>query len=150
MPNWRRRFDRHSRRLFLSERLAPADRLREVALESCLLAFGEVISAEAATFAFTSDEARRLARFELLRYAAHALMMPYAAFQAAAAVASAFRVLAAAASQAASIATSSHAASSHATTTVASASRAASVSTTSHAASSCASTAAASRLQPRR
>ncbi len=84
MPNWRRRFDRHSRRLFLSERLAPADRLREVALESCLLAFGEVISAEAATFAFTSDEARRLARFELLRYAAHALMMPYAAFQAAA------------------------------------------------------------------
>ena len=84
MPNWRRRFDRHSRRLFLSERLAPADRLREVALESCLLAFGEVISAEAATFAFSSDEARRLARFELLRYAAHALMMPYAAFQAAA------------------------------------------------------------------
>ena len=84
MPNWRRRFDRHSRRLFLSERLAPADRLREVALESCLLAFGEVISAEAATFVFTSDEARRLARFELLRYAAHALMMPYAAFQAAA------------------------------------------------------------------
>lgn len=84
MPNWRRRFDRHSRRLFLSERLAPADRLREVALESCLLAFGKVISAEAATFAFTSDEARRLARFELLRYAAHALMMPYAAFQAAA------------------------------------------------------------------
>ena len=55
-----------------------------MALESCLLAFGEVISAEAATFAFTSDEARRLARFELLRYAAHALMMPYAAFQAAA------------------------------------------------------------------
>ena len=84
MPNWRRRFDRHSRRLFISERLAPADRVRETAMEACLLAFGEVILKEAASFSFTTDEARRLARFELLRYAAHALMMPYAAFQAAA------------------------------------------------------------------
>ena len=84
MPSWRRRFDRHSRRLFLSERLAPPDRLRETAMESCLFAFGETIAAEAATFSFSTDEARRLARFELLRYAAHALMMPYAAFQAAA------------------------------------------------------------------
>ena len=84
MPNWRRRFDRHSRRLFLSERLAAPDRLREVAMEASLLAFGDVVSAEVATFGFSTDEARRLARFELLRYAAHALMMPYAAFQAAA------------------------------------------------------------------
>ncbi len=84
MPNWRRRFDRHSRRLFISERLAPADRIRETAMEACLMAFGEVIAKEAAAFTFTTDEARRLARFELLRYAAHALMMPYAAFQAAA------------------------------------------------------------------
>ncbi|HEX2017645.1 MAG TPA: short-chain fatty acyl-CoA regulator family protein [Aurantimonas sp.] len=84
MPNWRRRFDRHSRRLFLSERLAPADRLRETAMEACLLAFGDVVAAENDTFGFTSDEARRLGRFELLRYAAHALMMPYLAFQAAA------------------------------------------------------------------
>src|SRR3954451_22783912 len=28
MPNWRRRYDRHSQRLFLSERLSPFDRLR--------------------------------------------------------------------------------------------------------------------------
>ncbi|MEX6507021.1 short-chain fatty acyl-CoA regulator family protein [Jiella sp. M17.18] len=84
MPLWRRRFDRHSRRLFLSERLTSADRLREVAMEACLLAFGDVVAAETESFAFASDEARRLARFELLRYAAHALMMPYGAFQAAA------------------------------------------------------------------
>jgi predicted transcriptional regulator len=32
----------------------------------------------------SSDEARRIARFELARYAAHALMMPYQAFHAAA------------------------------------------------------------------
>ncbi|MCB8837601.1 short-chain fatty acyl-CoA regulator family protein [Aurantimonas sp. VKM B-3413] len=84
MPLWRRRFDRHSRRLFLSERLTPADRLRETAMEVCLLAFPDLVAAEVESFAFTSAEARRLARFELLRYAAHALMMPYGAFQAAA------------------------------------------------------------------
>lgn len=84
MPNWRRRFDRHSRRLFLSERLASADRLREVAMEAVLLEFGHLIAAENATFTFASDEARRLARYEMVRYAALAVMMPYAPFQAAA------------------------------------------------------------------
>ncbi|KQT52370.1 Cro/Cl family transcriptional regulator [Aureimonas sp. Leaf454] len=84
MPLWRRRFDRHSRRLFVSERLVPADRLREVATEVALLGFGPVIAAEVETFGFSSAEAQRLARFELLRYAAHALMMPYGPFQAAA------------------------------------------------------------------
>ena len=29
MPNWRRRYDRHSQRLFVSERLSPFDQLRE-------------------------------------------------------------------------------------------------------------------------
>jgi len=84
MPLWRRRFDRHSRRLFLSERLTVADRVRETAMEICQLAFGDVIEKENASFSFSSDEARRLARFELLRYSAHALMMPYGAFQSAA------------------------------------------------------------------
>ncbi|MEF2073380.1 helix-turn-helix domain-containing protein [Consotaella aegiceratis] len=84
MPNWRRRYDRHSRRLFLSERLTAADRLREIAIEAVLLEFGPVVAAEVDTFGFSSAEANRLARFELSRYAAHALMMPYAAFQAAA------------------------------------------------------------------
>lgn len=84
MPNWRRRFDRHSRRLFLSERLAGADRLREVAMEAVLLEFGHVVAAENATFTFSSAEGARLARYELVRYAALALMMPYGPFQAAA------------------------------------------------------------------
>ena len=34
MPNGRRRYDRHSQRLFLSERLSPFDMLREVAMEA--------------------------------------------------------------------------------------------------------------------
>lgn len=84
MPNWRRRFDRHSMRLFLSERLSPFDQLREIAVEVCQLAFGDLIAQELALLNLSSDEARRLGRFEVARYAAHALMMPYSAFQAAA------------------------------------------------------------------
>ncbi len=85
MPNWRRRYDRHSHRLFLSERLSPFDQLREVAMEACLIRMQVAIAAEIQALKLSSDEARRLARFELARYAAHALLMPYAAFQAAAA-----------------------------------------------------------------
>lgn len=84
MPNWRRRYDRHSQRLFISERLSPFDQLREVAMEACLMRMSVAIPAEVQALKLSSDEARRLARFELARYAAHALMMPYQAFHAAA------------------------------------------------------------------
>ncbi len=84
MPNWRRRYDRHSQRLFISERLSPFDQLREVAMEACLMRMSVVVAAEIQSLKLSSDEARRLARFELGRYAAHALMMPYQAFQSAA------------------------------------------------------------------
>src|SRR5690606_41098604 len=42
------------------------------------------IAAEVDALKLASGEARRLARFELARYAAHALMMPYQPFLAAA------------------------------------------------------------------
>jgi predicted transcriptional regulator len=84
MPNWRRRYDRHSQRLFISERLSPFDQLREVAMEACLVRFQVAVAAEIQALKLSSDEARRLARFELGRYAAHALMMPYQAFHSAA------------------------------------------------------------------
>ena len=84
MPNWRRRYDRHSQRLFLSERLSPFDQTREIAMEAALLRMQVAIAAELRALKLTSDEARRLARFELARYAAHALMMPYQPFLAAA------------------------------------------------------------------
>lgn len=84
MPNWRRRYDRHSQRLFLSERLSPFDQLREIAMEAALLRKQVVIEATIQGLKLSSDEAKRLARFELARYAAHALMMPYSAFHAAA------------------------------------------------------------------
>ncbi|MCG7506757.1 helix-turn-helix domain-containing protein [Mesorhizobium retamae] len=84
MPNWRRRYDRHSQRLFLSERLSPFDQLREVAMEASLIRMQVAVAAEIGALRLSSDEARRLARFELGRYAAHALMMPYQAFLSAA------------------------------------------------------------------
>ena len=84
MPNWRRRYDRHSQRLFISERLSPFDQLREVAMEACLLRMRVAVAAGIEALKLNSDEARRLARFELARYAAHALMMPYQAFLSAA------------------------------------------------------------------
>ncbi|OCW56849.1 helix-turn-helix domain-containing protein [Hoeflea olei] len=84
MPNWRRRYDRHSQRLFLSERLSPFDQLREVAMEAALIRMNVAIAAGISALKLSTDEARRIARFELARYAAHALMMPYPAFHAAA------------------------------------------------------------------
>lgn len=84
MPNWRRRYDRHSHRLFLSERLSAADQLCELAIEVALIRMRAAIAAETDGLKLSSDEARRLARFELARYAAHALTMPYTTFQAAA------------------------------------------------------------------
>lgn len=84
MPNLRRRYDRHSMRLFLSERLSQQDQLREMAMEACLLALTEEIGTELQALALSGEEAKRIARFELARYAAHALMMPYGAYLAAA------------------------------------------------------------------
>ncbi|MDX3929608.1 MAG: short-chain fatty acyl-CoA regulator family protein [Shinella sp.] len=80
MPNLRRRFDRHSMRLFLSERLSPFDQLREIAMETVQIALQDEIFAELDALGLSTAEARRIARFELAHYAAHALMMPYEAF----------------------------------------------------------------------
>ena len=80
MPNWRRRYDRHSQRLFISERLSPFDQVREIAMEAALLRMQVAIGAEIEGLKLTSPEAKRIARFEMARYAAHALMMPYQPF----------------------------------------------------------------------
>ncbi|MBD9373815.1 DUF2083 domain-containing protein [Rhizobium sp. ARZ01] len=80
MPTLRRRFDRHSMRLFLSERLSMHDQLREIAMETVQIVLQDEIMAELNDLKLLGNEARRIARFELARYAAHALMMPYEAF----------------------------------------------------------------------
>lgn len=80
MPTLRRRYDRHSMRLFLSERLSLAERRREIAQEVALLALGREIAAELEGLQLASAEALRIARFELARLAALGLMMPYGTF----------------------------------------------------------------------
>jgi XRE family transcriptional regulator, fatty acid utilization regulator len=84
MPNWRRRYDRHSQRLFISERLSGPDQTREIAVEACLMRMQVAVAGEIQGLKLSSDEARRIARFEFGRYAAHALMMPYQTFLSAA------------------------------------------------------------------
>jgi XRE family transcriptional regulator, fatty acid utilization regulator len=80
MPNWRRRYERHTQRLFISERLAPHDQLREIAMEACNFRMQVALGAEINALRLSSDESRRVVRFELMRYAAHALIMPRDAF----------------------------------------------------------------------
>ena len=80
MPDWRRRFDRHSNRLMISERLSPADQLQEIAQEVGLLAERRLIEEEIEFLKLTSDEAKRLARFEMARLLALAMLMPYEKF----------------------------------------------------------------------
>ncbi len=80
MADLRRRYDRHSMRLFLSERLSPYDQLHEIALTVSLIALKDEIIGELDAMVFSTDEARRIARFELARYGAMALMMPYGRF----------------------------------------------------------------------
>jgi predicted transcriptional regulator/transcriptional regulator with XRE-family HTH domain len=84
MPDLRRRFDRHSMRLFISERLSAADQAQEIAIEVAALALSEAMLEELEGLTLSTQEARRIARFELTRHAALALTMPYAAFFAAA------------------------------------------------------------------
>lgn len=80
MVNLGRRFDRHTMRLFISTRFSPYDRQREIAIEAALLAFRDEIAEAVEALSLSGDEARRIARFELGRYGAHALMMPYGPF----------------------------------------------------------------------
>lgn len=84
MPDLRRRFDRHSMRLFISERLSPSDQLQEIAIEVATLALRAAIGKELDGLGLSTPEAQRIARFELARSAALAIMMPYEAFLAAA------------------------------------------------------------------
>lgn len=80
MPVWRKRYDRHSQRLFLSERLPRPDRAELLAQELVLLRESKVIDEEVELMKITGDEAIRLARMELSRYAALAVLMPYNRF----------------------------------------------------------------------
>ena len=74
------RYDRHSQRIFLSERLTPEERLMALATHFALLAFGELIDETVKAAHFNNHETDRLLRLECAHYFALALLMPYETF----------------------------------------------------------------------
>ncbi|MFD1624778.1 helix-turn-helix domain-containing protein [Azospirillum griseum] len=79
-----RRFDRHSRRVLLSEMLAPSGRSFQLACQIALLRHRELLNRIVEAANLSDDEARRLARIGLANYFAAAVLMPYQRFHEAA------------------------------------------------------------------
>ena len=80
MPDTLRRYDRHRRRVLLSEVLPDSGRIFQLAYEICLLDCRDTLDRLVDEGAFASDAARRLARSHLANYYAGAVMMPYDRF----------------------------------------------------------------------
>ncbi len=75
-----RRFDRHGRRILLSEMLAPSGRAFQLACQLALLRHRDLLNRIVDAAALSGDEARRLARIGLCNYFAGAVLMPYDRF----------------------------------------------------------------------
>lgn len=79
-----RRFDRHRRRILLSEVLDPAARAFQLAYQIAYLEHGDLIARLVEASPLKGEETLRLARVSLANYFAAALIMPYGRFQGAA------------------------------------------------------------------
>jgi len=75
-----RRYDRHSRRIMVSEMLTQAGRTFQVAAQLALIRHRELLDELAEAAALSSPEAKRLFRITLANTFAGAVMMPYAPF----------------------------------------------------------------------
>ena len=80
LPDHLRRYDKHLMRLMLSDRLSPEAQTMHLAIEAAVQHMGEAISEDVKRLHISSDEAKRLARIELAKSAARALVMPYMPF----------------------------------------------------------------------
>jgi len=80
MPNMLRRFDRHNRRLFLSELLPVPSQLFQMAVQVALADQPALLDRLADEAGLSTPDARRLCRIGLANHFAGALMMPYTAF----------------------------------------------------------------------
>ncbi|HWI85591.1 MAG TPA: short-chain fatty acyl-CoA regulator family protein [Sphingomonas sp.] len=79
-----RRHDPHNRAIFLDERLDPASRGFQLALQLLYLEARDLLTRLADEGMFTSEDSRRLGRRALAAYGAAGVVMPYRAFYAAA------------------------------------------------------------------
>ncbi len=75
-----RRYDRHGRRILLSEMLAPSGRAFQLACQIALLRHRDRLNRIVDGAGLSGDEARRLARIGLCNYFAGAVLMPYDGF----------------------------------------------------------------------
>jgi len=73
----RRRFDRHGRRILLSEMLPAPSRTFQLAVQIALVRFRGLLDRIAEEAGLSGEEAARLARIGLANYVAGAVMMPY-------------------------------------------------------------------------
>lgn len=80
MVNAVRRFDRHGKRVLLSEMLAPSARVFQLAGQLALLRHRDLMSGIVDSANLSCDETRRLARIGLANYFAGAVLMPYGRF----------------------------------------------------------------------
>ncbi|HRQ80940.1 MAG TPA: ImmA/IrrE family metallo-endopeptidase, partial [Azospirillaceae bacterium] len=80
MVNAVRRFDRHGKRVLLSEMLAPSARVFQLAGQLALLRHRDMMTRIVEGANLSGDEARRLARIGLANYFAGAVLMPYGRF----------------------------------------------------------------------
>jgi hypothetical protein len=80
MGSMRRRYDRHGRRVLLSEMLPMSGRTFQLALQVALLKHGPLLDRLADDAGPVGEDARSLARMGLANYLAGAVMMPYDRF----------------------------------------------------------------------
>lgn len=80
MPDAQRRFDRHNRRLFLSELLPMPSRVFQTAVQVALLDHADLLDRLTVEAKLRTDDARRLCRIGLANHFAGAVMMPYDSF----------------------------------------------------------------------
>lgn len=80
----RRRYDRHQRRILLSEMLPASSRAFQLALQVALLKGRDVLDGLVAAAKLPGEDSQRLARIGLANYLAAAILMPYDRFHRAA------------------------------------------------------------------
>jgi len=80
MPDHQRRFDRHNKRLFLSEMLSIPGRVFQTAVQIALLSYGAEFDRLIGEAALSGEDANHLFRIGLANHFAGALMMPYGRF----------------------------------------------------------------------
>lgn len=80
MPEWTRRFDKHSMRLFISDRLNSYGRVTELATDLVLRELSDEIDSAVLRLNLKSPEAVKAGRIEMANYAALAMLLPYKRF----------------------------------------------------------------------